>query len=92
MVKSGHMSTTADNLKAANKRHLMRIAALEKRIDEIREQAASASISAGGGSRSYTNQQLSALRAEIREHQAAISRNNARLAGTVGRRVYIGRR
>lgn len=86
------MSSLAENLKAANKRHEKRIQALEARIDELREQAASASISTGGGSKSYTNHQIAALRAEIKEHQAAISRNLARIGGTVGRRVYIGRR
>ena len=86
------MSSLASNLKAANKRHAKRIHELEARIDELREQAASASISTGGGSKSYTNHQISALRAEIKEHQAAISRNLARIGGTVGRRVYIGRR
>ena len=86
------MSSLASNLKSANKRHAKRIQALEARIDELREQPASASISTGGGSKSYTNHQIAALRAEIKEHQAAISRNLARIGGTVGRRVYIGRR
>jgi len=86
--------TTAqiNNLKAANQRHLKRIATLEKRIDDLRDEASSATISAGGGSKSYTNLRIAELRTEIEIHQRAISRNLARMGGGVGRRVYIGRR
>lgn len=84
-------TTSIENLKAANSRHAKRIRALERRIAELSDGAQSASISSGGGSKSYSNFQISELRKEIAEHQAAISRNNARMAGGVGRRVYIGR-
>ena len=86
------MATPEQNLRTANRVHAMRIAQLERRIDEIREQAASATVSDGGGSKSYSNHQIAQLRAEINEHRSAIVRNNARMNGGVVRRVYIGRR
>lgn len=86
------MATKEQNLRAANRAHAVRIAMLERRIAELVEQAQSASVSSGGGSKSFTNVSIASLRAEIKEHQAAIERNNARLNGGVVRRVYIGRR
>lgn len=85
-------ATQRANLIAANKYHAGEVARLQALIRKISDGAASASISSGGGSKSYTNHDIPKLRAEIREHQSAISRNQARMAGGgVGRHVYTTR-
>lgn len=77
---------------AANRYHARQIAELERVVAELCHGAQSASVSSGTGSKSYTAQDIQKVRGEIAYHQAAISRNNARLNGGVVRRVYIGRR
>ena len=51
------------------------------RFDEVYLSASSASLSSGGGSKSYTNHQLSAMRAELDLLEKKIGAVNRALAG-----------
>lgn len=75
--------------------HRAEIIRLNRRIAEISEGAASASLSSGEGSKSYTNHALGELRKLVADHQRSIAALKRKLsAGSlpiVGR-VYTTRR
>lgn len=84
------MSTRATYEKARAE-HRQRIRLLQRRIDEIVAGAASASVSSGGGSKSYTNHQIAELRSEIERHQREIAKIDRALSGGLPRHVFTVR-
>ena len=84
-----------DRVLKAIRWHQAEIVRLNRRIAEITESAASASLSSGEGSKSYTNHSLAELRKLVADHQRSVVALENRLSGDalpVRRRVYTTRR
>ena len=78
------MRSKSDNLKANKRRLLGWIKAIDQAIQEIAlTGTASATISAGGGSKSYTRLDIDKLRTLRREYAGRVAQINRTLAGIV---------